>query len=207
MTDTIYLFGAGSSVQTKATRRTARFKPRSFRIGNIPFRPKRRVPVTLDWVRANLAEVIRHIESGQLIVQHSHDDFVDPQELARLLGVAPAVVDAIVADTEPVRDEDKVPPADEPPADPEQPETEPVVSEVEAPPTVVAEPAPVEPEPVVAEAAVDALPPVEAEPAVPSAGDLDKMNRTALVALCGTLGLPVEDSDTKKMLVAKIVAR
>ncbi len=193
--DKIYLFGSGTSVGTKALRRSSRFKASSFRIGDIPIRANRRYTVTLDWVRKHVDSVIAKIRTGQLVVQHSHDDFVDPTELLALLGQAPASVESVTPPLEEI-----VPPVVpvlvEPVATVVEPVVEPVTT-VEVAPEPVVEPvveAPVEPAP------------VELKKAGPDAESLSAMSKNALLALCEERGITASADDSKRILVAKLLA-
>lgn len=80
----LYLFGGGRHHSTKALRRAARFKRRVFDIGEITIRPNRRVDVNVEFVVKYYDAILAALKTGQLIVQHSADRFVDTDELAAI---------------------------------------------------------------------------------------------------------------------------
>lgn len=84
----LYLFGGGRHVSTKALRRATRFKGRVFRIGEIIVRPNRRVDITVSFLVAHYEQIVAAVKTGQLIVQHTGDRFVDIDELAAIRALA-----------------------------------------------------------------------------------------------------------------------
>jgi hypothetical protein len=83
----LHLLGAGYHPSTKTVRRSYRFAEKSFLIGSLPIRPNRRIPVTVDFVVGHLDEIIDRVNRGTLLVQHSADTFVDPDELRSIAAV------------------------------------------------------------------------------------------------------------------------
>lgn len=80
-----YMLGGGRHASSRQTRRSNEFARRVFRIGGYPVRPGRRVDVSIDFLAANFQEVCAHIQNGTLLIQHSHDDFVDVDELSNFV--------------------------------------------------------------------------------------------------------------------------
>lgn len=83
----LHLLGAGHHPSTKTVRRSHRFAEKSFLIGSLPIRPNRRVPVTVEFIVGHLDEIIDRVKRGTLLVQHSADAFVDPDELRAIAAV------------------------------------------------------------------------------------------------------------------------
>lgn len=183
----LYLFGGGRHHSTKALRRAARFKRRVFDIGEITIRPNRRVDVNVEFVVKHYDAILAAMKTGQLLVQHSADEFVDTDELAAIraafLGEAlPGPIVKEVAEDEPDDDPVDNPEGDEA-DDPAlaQPPAEPVADEPPADepnPAALAfgddEPAQEEPE-----EAADAPEAVEepeeaAQPVLEAAADMDE---------------------------------
>lgn len=185
----LYLFGGGRHHSTKALRRAARFKRRVFDIGEITIRPNRRVDVNVEFVVKHYDSIVAAMKTGQLLVQHSADEFVDLDELAAMralfLGEAlPGPVVKEVAEDEPDDDpvdnpegeSDDDPALTAPPAPPADPEPTPETDEPNPAALAFGDDEPAAQEPVEATDAPEAVeePEEAAEPVLEAAADMDE---------------------------------
>jgi hypothetical protein len=221
---TVIVFGCAASSTALRQRRLRGFSNsgRTLRLGTLLVRPGRLVVVRLELLqkhreqvlaalRANIVELrvgIRALsleqatallderEIVELSTEESTDETktteTDETKTESTEETQPAGADTSPAGSEP----DETPP----PADPED-KVE-VVEAADAPPV---DP---EPEPTKVEDVLDPGPepePVVAPPTLPA--QWEQLNKPGLVELAKSLGLTVEDSDTRKILIEKIRAR
>lgn len=83
-TSDIILIGAGRSPHTKQRRRRNGYPKRNVWIGSREIRTNMRIPVDVEFVKANYDQIVAAVGAGVLLVEYKLDKFVDPTELKTL---------------------------------------------------------------------------------------------------------------------------